>query len=340
MFFFSWKIFFFFFLLEGNFFLFLLFFSALSANFTRKFLLFFQVFIFLRNFSNYFLFLLENFSTDYFFSVVYTFLLVSHRAIFFRCSARIQQNSTIDRSRKSVRKYSKIFISLKTQPTTFFEGFNPRRRGRWMSQRSWYCSTIDQKKNTDQQNTENVNEAQEPGKKSKRNIRKRNFRICSPLSRAHTALILSARLYMKKFLIFFSFFLTSSLPYGECCEVSKLRCWAFFPALSQRTSTHRRKEISTLKSMKYPRGESGTMSIREKKTFPLLRILEYYIMLKLNRKKVVQMRERGESGRAAREWKQRKSRENFASLHSKRKISETLNRRNKLRWGDALSYLN
>lgn len=30
--------------------------------------------------------------------------------------------------------------------------FNPRRRGRWMSQRSWYCSTIDQKTETDQQN--------------------------------------------------------------------------------------------------------------------------------------------------------------------------------------------
>lgn len=207
--FFSWKIFFFFFSPWGKFFPLLIFASALSANFTRKFLLFFQVFIFFRNFSNFFfiIFFSRIFPLTIIFSW-FTLFSLSHTARFssdvLHASNKTPRSTEAENLLENIRK---IFISLKTQPTTFFEGFNPRRRGRWMSQRSWYCSTIDQKKNTDQQNTENVNEAQEPGEKSKRNIRKRNFRICSPLSRAHTALILNARLYMKKFLIFFLSFL-------------------------------------------------------------------------------------------------------------------------------------
>lgn len=191
MFFFSWRIFFFFFLLEGNFLLFL-FFLLLSARTSREnFYFFFRFSFSSETFQTFFLFSSREFFHWLFFSW-FTLFSLSHTARFssdvLHASNKTPRSTEVENLLENLLKY--LFHWRRNRQLFSKVLIHGDEADEWASDHDIVARSI-RKKNTDQQNTENVNEAQEPGKKSKRNIRKRNFRICSPLSRAHTALILA-----------------------------------------------------------------------------------------------------------------------------------------------------
>lgn len=142
------------------------FFSSLSANFTRNIQIF--IYFFPRIFTRLNL-PRTNFSRPQFdfFSRIFTenFPHARNLSLFnFSCvQISLIQQRTIDGPKATRWKRD----DMKTHQNS---SFNPRRRGRWMSQRSWYYSTIDQKTETDQQNKRMWMKISEEKEKSKQNF--------------------------------------------------------------------------------------------------------------------------------------------------------------------------